>query len=106
MTAPWIQRCFFLIITITTTAGTRDCVDARQISTEAILCASVCVCVVFFFFFFFYEDIERSDRRQLFGDSLFSLSLSLSPRPSFIKSDPRVKDGARRLRDSSEREMV
>lgn len=77
MTAPWIQRCFFLIITtITTTAGTRDCVDARQISTEAILCVSVCV-LFFFSSSFFYEDIERSDRRQLFGDSLFSLSLSL-----------------------------
>ena len=74
------------------------------------MCVSVCVVFFFFFFFFFffYEDIERSDRRQLFGDSLFSLSLSLSlsPRPSFIKSDPRVKDGARRPRDSSEREMV
>lgn len=78
MTAPWIQRCFFLIITtITTTAGTRDCVDARQISTEAILCVSACV-LFFFSSSFFYEDIERSDRRQLFGDSLFSLSLSLS----------------------------
>lgn len=77
MTAPWIQRCFFLIITTTTTAGTRDCVDARQISTEAISCVSVCV-LFFFSSSFFYEDIERSDRRQLFGDSLFSLSLSLS----------------------------
>lgn len=77
MTAPWIQRCFFLIITTTTTAGTRDCVDARQISTEAILCVSACV-LFFFSSSFFYEDIERSDRRQLFGDSLFSLSLSLS----------------------------
>lgn len=77
MTAPWIQRCFFLIINTITTAGTRDCVDARQISTEAILCASVCV-LFFFSSSFFYEDIERSDRRQLFGDSLFSLSLSLS----------------------------
>lgn len=77
MTAPWIQRCFFLIITTTTTTGTRDCVDARQISTEAILCVSVCV-LFFFSSSFFYEDIERSDRRQLFGDSLFSLSLSLS----------------------------
>lgn len=38
-----------------------------------------CVCVLLFFSSsFFYEDIERSDRRQLFGDSLFSLSLSLS----------------------------
>lgn len=77
MTAPWIQRCFFLIINTITTAGTRDCVDARQISTEAILCVSVCV-LFFFSSSFFYEDIERSDRRQLFGDSLFSLSLSLS----------------------------
>lgn len=77
MTAPWIQRCFFLIINTITTAGTRDCVDARQISTEAISCASVCV-LFFFSSSFFYEDIERSDRRQLFGDSLFSLSLSLS----------------------------
>lgn len=77
MTAPWIQRCFFLIINTITTAGTRDCVDARQISTEAISCVSVCV-LFFFSSSFFYEDIERSDRRQLFGDSLFSLSLSLS----------------------------
>lgn len=106
MTAPWIQRCFFLIITTTiTTAGTRDCVDARQISTEAISCASVCVCCFFFLLLFFTRILNAATGGNYLGIRC-SLSLSLSPRPSFIKSDPRVKDGARRLRDSSEREMV
>lgn len=78
MTAPWIQRCFFLIITtITTTAGTRDCVDARQISTEAILCASVCVCCFFFLLLFFTRILNAATGGNYLGIRC-SLSLSLS----------------------------